>query len=160
MIGISASKFTWLTSKVDPKPVKRHFCYRNLNKKGVWWSAKNTRTGLVEFREKRIILRNVTLKVSEAGRQRVIRDKRKNVHAGVVGEIISARQLPKMWKPDELRWIKATYNPYTMDSFMFANGLELVKVTEADFVILNKNGLWISDKSYPPIGLTLRQISY
>jgi hypothetical protein len=151
----------------------KHFCYRNLNKKGVWWSAKNTKTGLVEFREERIILRNVKLKVSEAGRQRVLRDKRKNVHAGVVGEIISVRQLPRMWKPDELRWIKATYNPYTMETFEVHphavdtnnNPVEhrrvLVKrkIHEAEFVVLNKNGLWISDKSYPPIGLTLKQIS-
>ena len=30
-------------------------------------------------------LKDVTFKVSEAGRQRVLREKRKNVHAGVVG---------------------------------------------------------------------------
>jgi len=158
----------------DPK----HFCYRNLNKKGVWWSAKNTRTGLVEFREERIILRNVKLKVSEAGRQRVLRDKRKNVHAGVVGEIISEDQLPMAYwglleEPIEFRWIKATYNPYTMESFEIHphavdtnnNPVEhrrvLVKrkIHEAEYVVLNKNGLWISDKSHPPIGLTLKQIS-
>jgi hypothetical protein len=137
----------------------KHFCYRNLNRKGVVWSAKNTKTGLVELREEFIVLRNVALKVSQAGRARVLRDKRKNVHAGAVGEIITARQLPRMWKPDKLRWVRASYNPYKMESFCLQSiAGASIPVYEAKFALLTKNGLWISDTSYPTVGLTLKEI--
>lgn len=42
--------------------------------------------GLVIAYRKRVKLRNVTFKVSEAGRERVIRSGRKNVHAFACGE--------------------------------------------------------------------------
>jgi hypothetical protein len=61
-----------------------------------------------------------TFKVSEAGRQRVLREKKKNVHAGVVGQ----------WYDDEYNASRTvelsamlgravTYNPYRFDSFVY-----------------------------------------
>lgn len=64
------------------------FVYFNLNRK--CWSIKameGPSKGLVVGHAKYVDMADVTWKVSEAGRQRVIRDKRKNVHAGAVGNI-------------------------------------------------------------------------
>jgi hypothetical protein len=54
------------------------------------WSVKSLEgdhKGKVIAHVDNIIVANPTFKVSEAGRQRVFKEKRKNVHAGVVGEI-------------------------------------------------------------------------
>lgn len=62
-----------------------------------------------------IALRNVKFKVSAAGRERVLRERRKNVHAFVEGE-----QIPFMPKSftyqDEI-----TYNPYKHETFVVSN---------------------------------------
>jgi len=62
------------------------FVYFNLHKKV--WSVKaleGERKGRVIQHAVELRLRDATFKVSEAGRQRVLAEKRKNVHAGVVG---------------------------------------------------------------------------
>lgn len=65
------------------------FVYFNLHKK-VWslkarGGAKNAR---VLAHADHVQLKNVEFKVSEAGRQRVLAEKQKNVHAGLVGELV------------------------------------------------------------------------
>lgn len=56
-----------------------------------------------------ITLDGVTFKVSQAGRQRCLREKRKNVHAYVVGTVVSLTA--------SAEGIPVRYNPYQMDSF-------------------------------------------
>lgn len=59
-------------------------------------------------------LDNVKFIVSQAGRARVLREKRKNVHAFVRGELVSyGQQLPNEPKDGNV-----TYNPYKYDSFV------------------------------------------
>lgn len=68
----------------------RVFVYFNLHKK--CWSIRameGNQKGRVIAHAQAVELANCTFKVSEAGRQRVLREKRKNVHAGVVGDIIA-----------------------------------------------------------------------
>ena len=62
-----------------------------------------------------VILTNVTFKVSEAGRQRVLRDKQKNVHAGAQGTLCST-DIPFAWVTSRPR--SATYNPYNDKTFV------------------------------------------
>ena len=59
----------------------------------------------------RIIVDKPTFEVSEAGRQRVLKEKVKNVHAFVVGFEID-REI------DKSNLIEATYNPYQYSSFV------------------------------------------
>lgn len=56
-----------------------------------------------------ITLRDVRFKVSEAGRQRVLKEKRKNVHGYVEGHLCEHEGL----LPTQIR-----YNPYKYDSFV------------------------------------------
>ena len=57
-------------------------------------------------------IRNATFKVSEAGRQRVLKDKRKNVHAKIIGERWPF--IPKAFVYRD----EVSYNPYKGPNFM------------------------------------------
>lgn len=64
---------------------RKVFVYFNLHKK--LWSVKDLQTGLVVAHGKKVAVDNPVFKVSETRRQKVIAEKRKNVHAGVVGTL-------------------------------------------------------------------------
>ena len=57
--------------------------------------------------------------VQEGGRQRVIREKRKNVHAFVRGQVLL--RYSRAGLPDLDEMIEVTYNPYKYDSFVTKN---------------------------------------
>ena len=86
------------------------FVYFNLHKK--CFSVKDVKTGLVIAHTDKIELEEATFKVSEAGRQRVLAEKRKNVHAGVRGKYVGTPKVIDFSEPE------ATYNPYKYDSFV------------------------------------------
>lgn len=90
----------------------RHI-YFNLHKRG--WSIRNPKTGLVENKNhvvECVILENVTFKVREAGRQRVIREKRKNVHSFACGTIrVQPQDTSECTVP-------VSYNPYKAAHFV------------------------------------------
>jgi hypothetical protein len=118
------------------------YVYYNLHKHCL--SVKATQgehANLVIAHAKSVQLGDVRFKVSEAGRQRVLREKAKNVHAGLVGELqgIDAlqwlKEVPRAQAPDmgKIRAMlagtstrrslrgqarKATYNPYRFNSFV------------------------------------------
>lgn len=89
--------------------------YFNLHKRG--WSIRNPQTGRVENKQDLktyVLLKGVTFKVNEKARQRVIAEKRKNVHAFACGEIAG-------YEPS-LEFLGAvvpvTYNPYKAGHFV------------------------------------------
>jgi hypothetical protein len=88
------------------------FVYFNLHRK--CWSVKaleGPRKGRVIRHCLELTLNDVVFKVSEAGRQRVLKEQRKNVHAGVVGYMtddIFAVDSP----------IVVSYNPYKAGTFV------------------------------------------
>jgi hypothetical protein len=86
------------------------FVYFNLHKR--CFSVKDVKTGLVIGHTDKIELEEATFKVSEAGRQRVLREQRKNVHAGVKGKYVGCPKFIDMKSPE------ATYNPYKYESFV------------------------------------------
>jgi len=96
-----------------PPPVgTRVQAYRNLNiRGGVAWSVRVD--GIVVAIVDHVLLSDVTLTVRESGRQRVLRDKSKNVHAWVDGS----------WEVKAPRsgWERIRYNPYKYDSFVRAS---------------------------------------
>jgi hypothetical protein len=73
------------------------------------WSIRCCKTKKVIEHLHSLTLTNATFKVSEAGRQRVIREKRKNVHAGVQGELSHDNPF--------IEGIPVRYNPYTQPTF-------------------------------------------
>jgi hypothetical protein len=92
----------------------RVFVYFNLHRK--LWSVKalsGPMRGRVIAHRDTLALSDCTFKVSEAGRQRVLREQRKNVHAGVVGYLSDATPAPRV--------IPVTYNPYKSATFTCKN---------------------------------------
>jgi len=115
------------------------FSYRNLHRKGVVWSIKSCKTGLVVAREKYVIFRDVELKVSKAGHLRVIDQKRKNVHAGVKGVRIK-------YHPKNRTWIRARYNPYdfTKKQTPVFKDMDGNPILTCKYAKLCKTGLYVS----------------
>lgn len=99
-------------------------CYRNLHKQCF---------SIVGKKEKRVIdhctailLQDVTFRVSEAGRQRVLREKRKNVHSKVHGTLLTTGNSESadslLVNSDLLKEsIPVSYNPYKGKYFFNKN---------------------------------------
>jgi hypothetical protein len=86
--------------------------YYNLHKGLFSVTQKNERNNwVVVAHVNHIELKKVKFIVSEAGRQRVLREKRKNVHAFLEGFLCNV--LANGFRPRRI-----TYNPYKSDSFM------------------------------------------
>jgi hypothetical protein len=136
--------------------------YRNLHKD--CWSVRDSKTRLVISHVDYIHLQNATLVVRPAGREKVLREKRKNVHAFIKGTVAAC---PKNSGQMNCRYIESferepwpiesraaspilsvscpntdakqiTYNPYRNESFVLqATGKP---ITHADNVYLNNQG--------------------
>ena len=105
---------------------QRYYVYRNLTKK--CWSVRDLKTRKVVAHLNRLLLTKVEFKVSEAGRQRVLRERRKNVHAGAIGTFRTRGWL----NPNCDRQIR--YNPYKSGHFYHAiNGRKIERTEEAVF---------------------------
>ena len=91
------------------------FVYWNLHK--LVWSVKALEgkdKGRVIRHTKEITLYACTFKVSQAGRQRVLREQCKNVHAGVVGKWIGGTEGIAFKE----YYFPVTYNPYKYETFV------------------------------------------
>lgn len=138
--------------------MKGIFCYRNLNRKGVVWSVKSNRTGLVVARPKTVVIKDAQLVVSQAGRRRVLAQKKKNVHAGIRGtwvksdwdkHVLDWRGMSCIYDDLTMRrleWKKIIYNPYQYETFVWED--TKLPVTHARVVILDETGCW----AYKPVG--------
>ncbi len=105
--------------------------YRNLNKK--CWSIRSN--GLVVEHLDELVLLDILFKVSAAGRQRVIKERRKNVHAYAEGMLIK-KHIDSFWK--EVCVDKVTYNPYLRGSFY--NPATNEDIESAEIATFNKDG--------------------
>lgn len=108
---------------------------------------KNLHNGLFSVRQNRlvvahvhsVILNDVSFKISESGRKRVITEKKKNVHAFIVGFIEAVNSC-------RITGGKAaiTYNPYKFKSFVYKDGNHEVYPTLSQKVYCcTLNGLYI-----------------
>ena len=113
------------------------FVHRNLNKPPYWTiKARNGEdAGLVIGYDKSVHLNNVVFVVGEKSRQRVLASGQKNVHAGVVGNIVDGGM-------DTNGWIPVTYNPYTNRTFVRVdNGEPIFKAKEA--ILKNEKEVYV-----------------
>ena len=106
----------------------RVFVYFNLHKKCFSIKAlEGADKGRVIAHRDTVVLDGCKLLVSEAGRQRVLRERKKNVHAGVVGhwdmtgtDLITIDRVTTVGTA-------ITYNPYKYDTFVHLYGLHPIK---------------------------------
>lgn len=120
-------------------------CYFNLHKKV--WSIRDRKTRRVIGHAKTVGLRDVTFRVSEPGRQRVLRDKRKNVHAFASGELVSfdgTELVSDLGRPVRLEDLEAvSYNPYKAGHFY--RKADDAPVHSAELVMLAGRGVYASN---------------
>lgn len=120
------------------------YIYWNLHKK--CWSIKalsGPDKGRVKYHATAWEIVAPVFKVSEAGRQRVIREQCKNVHAGVVGYLRGWLDLDRdqgsatytyTYADEEAAdtWERVTYNPYRWSSFVsYKNNEEPLPIASA-----------------------------
>ncbi len=92
----------------------RVFVYYNLHKHV--WSIRATegpQKGRVIGHSATVLLQDAMPKVSEAGRQRVLQERRRNVHAGITGTLVHTGEegyFPGL--------TEVTYNPYKYETFV------------------------------------------
>jgi len=116
--------------------------YRNLHKNT--WSIRSRTTGRVIARANNVVVKNVKFVVQPAGRQRVLDEERKNVHAFVRGTIspISPDMLTRVAYNVQIK-----YNPYILEPDQRAGHFYEVDteetVGEAPIVVLDTKGAWI-----------------
>ena len=101
------------------------------------YSVASARGGRLLGHSPLVALHNVKLKVSEAGRQRVLREKRKNVHAFVIGTLLPHSEVPRIMAEAEA----VTYNPYRGASFYTRE--DDVSVFWATDAVLGSKGLYV-----------------
>ncbi|MDT0160444.1 hypothetical protein [Bacillus sp. AG4(2022)] len=94
--------------------------------KGKLFSIKDKKSGLVVAHGDSFKVTDVTCKVREGGRQRVIKDKRKNVHAFLIATYAGECNF------DTGEMTELYYDPYTLDAFI--NRATGKVATEADTV--------------------------
>jgi ppGpp synthetase/RelA/SpoT-type nucleotidyltranferase len=113
--------------------------YLNLNVRDrVAYSVRNKKTREVTAVVPSIVLEDVSFRVSEAGRQRVLKEKRKNVHAWVSGEYAGKSTRANV------KWRGMRYNPYETKSFVDRKTGR--KLTHADYVKLSPSGAFYANK--------------
>ena len=91
--------------------------------------SKDTYGKVIEHTD-HVILKNPKFVVREGGRQKVLKEKKKSVHAFVVGEVVQG--LPE--GNVSVLEFPVTYNPYQGGSFVKRADREAV--SEADYAIL------------------------
>jgi hypothetical protein len=116
------------------RAMSKVFVYFNLHKK--MWSVKDLATGRVSFHsEGGFYLKDATFRVSQAGRARVLRQKRKNVHAGVVGELYYPSEM-EAWEANRL----VSYNPYRGPDFVEMESGK--SIFESPLVLMGDRRVW------------------
>lgn len=92
------------------------------------WSIKDHSSGLVVGHADGVILKDCKFIVNESGRQRVLRERQKNVHAYILGSVtevkgfksFKGRDINPVDPPSYIPWIthEVGYNPYKYKSFV------------------------------------------
>lgn len=109
------------------KPVR---VYKNLNN-GMISIQQN---GKVVCHTDHVTLSNVFFKVSEASRQRVIRDKQRNVHAFICGMVVNFESQAITTNKRDI-----SYNPYKMPYFYRKSDLSEVKPSSKNMLYCSSN---------------------
>lgn len=94
--------------------------YYNLHKKCLSVQTKTTKGWRVTEYTDNICLKDVEFKVSESGRKRVLKQKKKNVHAFVIGTVCHESELINYPQT------KVVYDPYVGPNFCIKGTNELI----------------------------------
>ena len=112
----------------------KYYIYRNLTRGG--FSVKYK--GKVISHCSSILAYNTDFRVNELSRQRVIKEKKKYVHAFVACDSWEEITPPLIGR--ELEWIEVRYNPFKNNSFVILDG---VKILKSEYTVLTNNKVYV-----------------
>jgi len=118
---------------------KKVMVYYNLHKH----TFSVTYNSIVIMHADYVKLTNVEFRVRQGGKEKVRGEKRKNVHAFVIGTLSDYCKYPCENMPEESNDNVVTYDPYKYDSFVYkSSGEPVYKAKEVD-MINQKNKLFV-----------------
>lgn len=116
------------------------FVYRNLHHNT--WSIMahdGPHKGQIVGHATHLVLDLPRWRVNETGRQRVIAERQKNVHAGVYGMLADVE--PMTDDDETLAWERVSYNPYAAGHFYLSDiGPHGSKVSSSRWAMFDVNG--------------------
>lgn len=119
---------------------ERVMVYYNLHKH----TFSIQKSGIVFFHADFVKLKDVEFRVRKGGREKVNMEKKKNVHAFVIGTLVDFCQYPCEKLPFDSEGEVVTYNPYKHDSFVIkatdepvfnAKEVDLINLKDKIFII-------------------------
>ncbi len=118
----------------------RVYVYFNLHRKCFSIKAlEGANKGRVVAHSDKVLVFDATFKVSEAGRQRVLRERKKNVHAGVVGHWIGSIDDELTIDRIVYNGTPITYNPYKYNTFVHLYGEHPIETGRLVALTVNEN---------------------
>ena len=118
---------------------ERVMVYYNLHKH----TFSVQKNGIVVFHADYLKLKDVEFRVRVGGKEKVRKEKSKNVHAFVIGILEDFCEYPCKEMPDEPVGEIITYNPYLYDSFVFRKTKEPVYNANEVVMINSKNKIFV-----------------
>ena len=116
--------------------------YRNLHKKCFSVRQRGRVVGhLMDDPTEHVLLKDVKFAVQPAGRRKVLRERKKNVHAFVRGDMVSPHSVPYPGRDEFTN--EVTYNPYHYSTFYFKES-EL-GITHADYALVRHGKVWVRE---------------
>jgi len=103
-----------------------------------------THKGLVISHADYVKLHDVEFRVRQGGREKVIKEKRKNVHAFVIGTLIEYCKYPCESLPSEPNSDIVTYDPYKYNSYVMKDTQEPIYKTGEVEMINSRNKIFIT----------------
>ena len=112
--------------------------YFNLHK--YIFSVRQCSTGRVILHSAKVHIRDPEFVVRKSGRDRVLREGKKNVHAFVRGEISYFPDFDPEHHPDYLDYTLVSYNPYKFDTFVDVYDMTPVRTAKRAMLELQPTG--------------------
>ena len=101
------------------------------------------KNGIVVFHADYLELKDVEFRVRVGGKEKVRKEKSKNVHAFVIGMLEDFCEHPCEEMPEEPVGEIVTYNPYLYDSFVYKKTKEPVYNANEVVMIISKNKIFV-----------------
>ena len=128
-----------LKNKINNLIGKKVMCYYDLHRH----TFSVTYKGLVVLKADYLRLSDVEFRVRQGGKEKVRKEKSKNVHAFVIGNLVDFCQYPCDEIPEEPTGNVVTYNPYKYDTFVYRDSEEpIINAKEVD-LINSRNKLFV-----------------
>jgi len=117
--------------------------YYNLHRKCLSMRVK----GVVVDHPHAVVLKNVKFRVQPAGRAKVLKEKRKNVHAFVCGQLVETYGPTIPWGGGKKIFstdFQVVYNPYKYKTFIKKDSGESI-LESYKYTLINNKEIWVGD---------------